>query len=51
MYAVPGTAGTNLMHQLEQYGGGGNGSDAQTIAECARLYALIDLGMMTSNGY
>ncbi|KUL86190.1 hypothetical protein ZTR_08345 [Talaromyces verruculosus] len=43
VYAIPGTAGTNLMHQLEQYGGRGNGSDAQTIAECARLYALLDL--------
>lgn len=45
IYAIPGTAGTSLMHQLEQYGGRGNGSDAQTIADCARLYALLDLGM------
>ncbi|EEA21630.1 RING finger domain protein, putative [Talaromyces marneffei ATCC 18224] len=43
VYAVPGTAGTTLMHQLTQYGGGGDGSDAQTTTECTRLYALIDL--------
>lgn len=53
VYAVPGPAGTNLMHQLSEYSGRNRevtaasasiSSGAKSIKECARLYTLIDLG-------
>lgn len=52
VYAVPGPAGTNLMHQLSEYSGRNRetaaaasiSSGAKSVNECARLYTLIDLG-------
>jgi hypothetical protein len=50
VYAVPGPAGSKLMHELSLYsgrpdfGGGAYRSNMSEEQDCTRLYALLDLG-------